>query len=88
MPNISYAETTEAMGDYSAVSRVCRNHMSVDSQADAPRFHCPACDAATPHTFQVDPYGDKSDGWMCKSCGKLNTRTARASLASARQRTT
>jgi transposase-like protein len=45
------------------------------SPADAPRFYCPACDSATPHTFRMHPYGDKSDGWMCKTCGNLNKRT-------------
>ena len=45
------------------------------SPADAPRFYCPACDSATPHTFRMHPYGDKSDGWMCKTCGNLNNRT-------------
>jgi hypothetical protein len=23
----------------------------------------------------MHPYGDKSDGWMCKTCGNLNKRT-------------
>jgi predicted nucleic acid-binding Zn ribbon protein len=47
----------------------------MNSAADAPLFQCPTCDAATPHTFRIHSYGDKSDGWVCKSCGIPNKRT-------------
>jgi hypothetical protein len=84
VPKITQSKTDKAIAITQVCSRVRRGQTFMHSPADAPRFHCPSCDATTPHTFQIHRCGDKPGRWICETGIWLRGHLAAAGPGSSR----